>query len=450
MPQVYKIRKGLNISMAGQAEKILGKPVSSEFYAVKPTDFHGLVPRLEVKEGSIVKAGTPLFSDKNRPEIRFASPVSGMVVSINRGERRVILEVVIKADNTLEYDQFTTGNPLEMNREAIVDNLLQSGLWPVIRQRPYQVIANPKDTPKSVFISAFDTAPLAPDCDFMIIGSEAAFQIGIDALSRLTTGHVHVNVNEKYPVSPAYTQARNARVNYFRGPHPSGNVGVQIQRIDPINKGDVVWVVSPQDVIAIGRLFSNGIYDASKIIALTGSEVMKPRYYRIINGASMKSIAEGNISEIPHRYISGNPLTGKHIEPGGFISFYDSQITVIPEGNHFEFLGWALPGLGKYSYSRSFFSWLRPGHQYVLDTNIHGGNRPFVITGLYERVFPMNIYPMQLLKAILAEDIDLMEKLGIYEVAEEDFALCEFICPSKAEMQVLVRKGLDLMMQEMS
>jgi Na+-transporting NADH:ubiquinone oxidoreductase subunit A len=450
MPQVHKIRKGLNISLAGKAEKFFGKVNPSELYAVKPGDFHGLVPKLEVKEGSEVKAGTALFVDKNRPDICFSSPVSGKVVAINRGERRAILEVVVRANNTIEYESFQTDNPLRMSHEEVLKNLVKSGLWPSIKQRPYNIVASPNDTPKSIFISAFDTAPLAPDYDFIIQGAEADFQVGVDVLSRLTDGKVHVNVSDEYPASHAYTHVRNAQTNYFRGPHPAGNISVQIQRIDPLNKGEVVWVVYPQDVIAIGRLFTKGIYDASKLIALTGSEVTNPRYYRIIGGASIKSLTEGKVQKSTHRYISGNPLTGAQVTPSGFIGYYDSQLTVIPEGDHFEFLGWALPGFNKYSFSRSFWSWLTPDRKYSIDTNINGGQRAFVMTGLYEKVFPLNIYPMQLLKAIIAEDVDQMERLGIYEVAEEDFALCEFICPSKTEMQTLVRKGLDLMKQEMS
>jgi Na+-transporting NADH:ubiquinone oxidoreductase subunit A len=259
-----------------------------------------------------------------------------------------------------------------------------------------------------------------------------------------------VNVNDEYPASPAFTQVKNAQTNYFRGPHPSGNPSVQIQCIDPVNKGDIVWIIYPQDVITIGRLFSKGVYDASRLIVLTGSEVLRPRYYRVLSGASIKSIVDGNVQKSDHRYISGNPLTGRQVNHSGFLGYYDSQVTVIPEGKHFEFLGWALPGFNKYSFYRIFWSWLAPDRKYTIDTNLNGGHRAFVMTGFYEKVFPLNIYPMQLLKAILAEDIDQMERLGIYEIAEEDFALCEFIDPSKTEMQAMVRKGLDQMKQEMS
>ena len=450
MRRVYKTRKGLNINLKGKAEKIFVKADRAGFYAVKPTDFHLLVPKLEVKEGDTVKAGSVLFHDKNTPAIKFTSPVSGTVSSINRGERRMIKEVVIRSSPDQEYEMFPKGNPAEMDRDTILSTILGSGLWPAIKQRPYNIIANPGITPKSVFISAFDTAPLAPDFDFLIKGSEKEFQFGVDVLSKLTPGKVHINISDEYPASSAFSNARKVQVNYFRGPHPAGNVGVQIHRLDPVNKGEVVWTLAPQEVIMIGRLFQNGIYDASKVVALTGSEVIKARYYKIISGASVKGITENNITKGCQRYISGNVLTGAQIEPNGYIGYYDSQVTVIPEGIESEFLGWARPGFEKFSMSRTFFSWLAPGREYRVNTNMNGGYRAFVATGIYEKVLPMKIYPMQLFKAILIEDIELMEKLGIYEIAEEDVALCEYGCPSKTEIQALIRKGLDLMIKEMS
>jgi Na+-transporting NADH:ubiquinone oxidoreductase subunit A len=449
MPQHFKIRKGLNINLAGKAETVIGTANTSELYALKPGDFHGLVPKLEVKEGDIVKAGSVLFTDKSRPEICFTSPVSGTIAAINRGERRVILEVVVRPDSRNDYETFKTGSPLSMSREDIKNVILRSGLWPAIKQRPYNVIADPVVIPKSIFVPVFDTAPLAPDYDFIIKGSESDFQTGIDALSKLTIGKVHVNAHE-FTTSQAFKQVRNAQVNTFEGPHPAGNPSIHIQLVDPLNKGEQVWVVYPQDVIALGRLFTKGIYDASKIIALCGSEVENPCYYRVVSGASVKSIVDGKVSNSVHRYISGNPLTGTQVTYSSYIGYYDSQISVIPEGNYSEFIGWALPGFNKYSFYRLFWSWLNPRKKYKLDTNVHGGHRAFVLTGMYEKVFPLPIYPMQLLKSIIAEDIDQMERLGIYEVAEEDFALCEFIDASKTEMQALVRKGLDLMKKEMS
>lgn len=449
MSKVIKIRKGLDIKLKGKAEKIFMRPDPLDLYAVKPTDFHNLVPRLTVKTDDIVKAGTPLFFNKYQPEINLTSPVSGRVVAINRGERRQILQVVIQADAEIEYESFVKGEPSRMSVKDIKNNLLKSGLWPTIRQRPYDIIADPEDMPKAIFISAFDTAPLAPDYDFIAKDCEADFQTGIDALSKLTVGNVHVNINDEYPASQVFTETRNVQINKFRGPHPAGNVGIQIHHIDPLNKGDIVWYISPQDVITIGRLFDKGIYDASKVIALAGSEVLKPRYYKIIGGASIKNLIEDNIENGNNRFISGNALTGTKIAPDGFVGYYDSLITVIPEGDHYEFLGWAMPGFKKYSVSRSYWSWLMSNKEHKLDTNLNGGLRAFVITGEYEKVFPMDIYPVQLVKAILVKDIDLMEKLGIYEVAPEDFALCEFVCTSKIDVQNIIREGLDYMIKEM-
>ncbi|UCH15365.1 MAG: Na(+)-translocating NADH-quinone reductase subunit A, partial [Bacteroidales bacterium] len=416
---------------------------------VKPTDFHNLIPKLTVKTDDIVKAGTPLFFDKYHPEVYLTSPVSGRVTAINRGERRQVLQVVIEADAEIEYESFVKGEPSRMSVKDIKNNLLKSGLWPTIRQRPYDIIANPEDMPKAIFISAFDTAPLAPDYDFIVKDCEADFQTGIDALSKLTVGSVHVNINDEYPASQVFIGARSVQVNRIRGPHPAGTVGIQIHHIDPVNKGDIVWYINPQDVITIGRLFTSGIYDASKVIALAGSEVLKPRYYKIIGGTSIKNIIKDNITDGNNRFISGNVLTGSKIARDGFLGYYDSLITVIPEGDHFELLGWAMPGFSKYSVSRSFWSWLMSNREFRLDTNLNGGIRAFVMTGQYEKVFPMDIFPVQLVKAVFIKDIDLMEKLGIYEVAPEDFALCEFVCTSKIDVQNIIREGLDFMIKEM-
>lgn len=446
MSKVIKIKQGLNINMLGAAEKIIKKANQADFYAVKPTDFKGIRPKLVVKIGDKVKAGTPLFYDKFQPEVQFTSPVSGEVVEINRGERRVILEVVVRADATIEYEKFKVGD----SKEEIVEVLQKSGLWPALRQKPYSTIANPQDTPKSIYISAFDSAPLAPDMDYLARECEEYFQKGIDVLSKLTEGTIHLNINADYPASDTFTKAKGIQINKFTGPHPAGNVGVQINKINPINKGDIIWYTYPQEIITIGRLFDKGIYDATKIIALTGSEVKNPKYFKIINGASIKNIVSDNINEGELRYISGNVLTGSKISYEGYVSYYDNQVTVIPEGNYYEFFGWALPGFKKHTGSRALFSSLLPGKKFRLDTNIHGGNRAFVMSHEYNKVFPMDIYPVQLIKSILVEDIDKMEQLGIYEVDEEDFALCEYVCTSKIEVQSIIRTGLDLMRKEMS
>ncbi len=437
--------------MEGRAENVLVRKNMSETYGVKPLDFPGLLPKLEVQEGDVVRAGTPLFYDKYRPEVKFSSPVSGEVVEIHRGERRQILEVVVKANGSVEYQVFGAAQPAALTHNQVVEKLLVSGVWPYIRQRPFGIVANPNDTPKAIFISCFDTAPLAPDMDFSIQGEDENFQAGIDALSKLTPGKIHLGLNADYPAASAFAKANGVEHHYFRGPHPAGNVGVHIHHIDPIGKGDVVWVVNPLDVVIIGRLFLKGIYDASRVIALAGSEVTSPRYYRVISGAQIDSITSGNLnSNIELRYISGNVLTGTKVEPFGYLGFYDNMVTVIPEGNHYEFFGWMSPGFNKFSASRTFLSRLTPWRKFKFDTNLHGGKRAYVVTGQYEKVMPMDILPVHLIKAILANDIERMEQLGIYEVVEEDMALCEYVCTSKTDVQQILRKGIESLIKELS
>jgi Na+-transporting NADH:ubiquinone oxidoreductase subunit A len=451
MAEVIKIKKGLDIKMKGQAEKIYVKAPRAKTYAIKPVDWHGLTPKIIPKLCDEVKVGTPIFFDKYNPEVKFCSPVSGILSSINRGERRRIVEVVVEDDGKDTHETFLHGDPEGMKREQIVENLLNSGLWPVIRRRPYTVIARTGEVPKSIFISAFDTSPLAPDFDFLLKDSEEDFQWGVNVLKQLTEGKVYLNLDGRYPSVRTLSGTKGVEINRFKGPHPAGNVGIQISRLDPINKGEVVWVVQPQDVVAIGRLFKTGKYDPSMIVALTGSRVQKPQYYKTIRGASVSTILENQLKEGDNRVISGNVLNGKTINPEtGYIGFFDSQITVIPEGNYYEFFGWMKPGLKKLSVSRSFAStWLMPNREYDLDTNFHGGQRAFVMTGEYEKVLPMDIYPVQLLKAILVNDIDKMEQLGIYELDEEDLALCEFVCTSKTPVTKILRDGLRALRKEM-
>ncbi|TVQ09012.1 MAG: Na(+)-translocating NADH-quinone reductase subunit A [Bacteroidetes bacterium] len=453
MSKAIKIKQGLDIPMQGEAEKILNTSPRSAKYSVCPPDFHGLTPKMLVKEGEKVKAGTPLFFDKYNEKIIFTSPVSGTFSDLVRGEKRRILRVTIDADATDEYVEFGEADPLTLEREEVAEKILQSGLWPAIRQRPYAVVANPADKPKAIFISAFDSAPLAADLDFILNGQEREFQTGLNALSKLTDGDVHLSVHAKTTLNKGFLNAKNVKIHQFEGPHPAGLVGIQIHHIDPVDKGDVVWYAGIQHVIMIGRLFEKGIYDASEIIALAGSEILNPRYYRVINGAKVLDIAQKNIRREPDvrlRFISGDVLTGCKVNENGFLRFYDNQITVIPEGDKPEVLGWMLPNFDKFSISRSFPAFLMPGKKFRLNTNIRSGERPFVITGLYEKVLPMNIMPMQLLKSIMINDIDMMEKLGIYEVAPEDFALCEYVCPSKIEIQDTIREGLDVIRKEFS
>ncbi len=448
MPNEYKIKNGLDINILGEADKIL-KDYNPDHYALKPTDFTGVFPKMMVKEGDRVKAGTPVFFDRYRKNIIFSAPVSGKITEIRRGAKRVLLEIRIEADRNIEYEDFGAADPANSSREEIIKKLVDSGAWPMIRQRPYSVIAEPDDVPKAIFIAGFDSAPLAPDYDFIIHNHGKEFQAGIDVLTKLTKGKVHLNLPAVSGLSEVFTNSKNVQINYFSGPHPAGNISVHANKVDPINKGDVIWYLRVQEVLTIGRLFMEGKLDTTRVIALTGSEVKKTAYYKTFMGASIEEMVKDNVNKGNLRYISGNMLTGTKIEKTGFVGYYDYQVTVIPEGDYYEFAGWAAPGFNKYSMSRTFLSWLRPRKKYRLDTNLHGGKRAFVMTGEFERVFSLDIYPMQLIKAIMVEDIDRMENLGIYEVDEEDFALCEFIDTSKTDIQEIIRNGLDLMRKEM-
>lgn len=450
MSKQIKLKKGLNIRLKGESEKTIVDFSSITEFAIKPSDFYGFSPKLLVKEGDEVKVGSSVFFNKSDERIQITSPVSGTVKAIIRGEKRVIEEIQISASTNHEFIDFGKANPNELGKEEITEKLLKSGVWAYIRQRPYSIIANPSDTPKAIFISGFDTSPLAPDYDFIMHGKGELFQLGLDVLAKLTSGKLHLNLHPEMNTSKVFTFSKNVEITYFSGPHPAGNVGVQIHHINPINKGDVVWYVNPHDVVIIGKLFNEGKYDATKIVALCGSEVIHPKYIKVTGNCIITDFVRDNVKQGHLRYISGNPLIGSKISSNGYLGFYDHQVTVIPEGDFNEFFGWALPGLNKFSFSKSYFSWLTPSKKYSIDTNYHGGERAYVITGEYEKVLPMDIMPMQLIKSILAEDIDMMEKLGIYEVDEEDFALVEFIDTSKTEIQSIIRNGLDLIRKEMS
>lgn len=444
MSKIIKLNKGLDIKLRGEAErKTTDCPLAAE-YAVMPADFEGVTPKMLVKVGDAVKAGTPLFFDKNHPEVMFVSPVSGTVAAVNRGEKRKILSVTVTADSTISYEEFEIPEVSPAKRDEIVNLLLRSGLWTMFIQRPYGIIASAADAPKSIFVSAFDSAPLAPDYDYVLAGQGEALQKGFDVLACLTKGKVHLS----YEAERIAPNVKGVELHAFKGKHPAGNVGVQIHHIDPINKGEKVWTLNIQDVAIIGRLFLTGKVDLTRTIAVCGSEVEQPRYCRVIAGAPVASIVKGNVKEGHARYISGNVLTGRNVGADGYLGFYANSLTLIPEGDKYEFMGWAMPRFNKFSVSRAYFSWLCPSRKYDLDTNLNGEERPFVVTGLYEKYLPMDIYPMHLLKAILAGDIDKMEALGIYEVVEEDFALCEFVDPSKTEMQQIIRDGINLMIKE--
>ena len=447
MSEIIKLKKGLNIKLKGSAEKELETLPVPATVALKPTDFPGLSPKLSVKIDQEVKAGDALFYDKYHPEVLFTAPYGGKVVSVNRGERRKILEVVVETTATAGVVDFQKANPETLSGDAIKEKLLKSGLWPFIKKRPYGIIALPQEKPRAIFISTFDTAPLAPDYNFILKNQLSTFQTGINALKKLTDGKVHLGVGGE----TIFTTIKNAEIHHFSGPHPAGNVGIQIHHISPINKGDVVWTVNVQDVLFIGRLFETGKVDFSKIIALTGSEIEKPKYYQTIVGAPVHSLAAGKLEEKRHkqRIISGNVLTGTKVKPQHYLGFYDSQVSVIPEGDEYELLGWGTLGMNKFSASKTFLASLLPKKEYELNANLHGGDRAFVLSGQYEKLVPMDILPVYLLKAILVNDIDKMEQLGIYEVIEEDFALCEYACTSKIKVQDILRSGIEVMIKEL-
>jgi len=447
MSKIVKLKKGFDLKLVGKAPMELIQVTAASTFAIKPTDFPGIQrPKVLVNEGDTVKAGTPILLDKAMDQVIYAAPVSGEVVEIKRGEKRKLLEIKILADSSVTYEN-AGALDLGQDRASLVGKLAASGVWPTIIQRPFGIVANPADSPKAIFVSAFDTHPLAPEVAFLLQGEERYFQAGIDALSKLTSGKVHVNVDGKKQVPAIFSGIKNAQVNQFSGPHPAGNVGTQIHHLDPINKGDIVWTVAPHGVVQIGKFVLEGIYDASKLVALTGSEMNQKGYVKTYTGANVATFLAGVAEPETLRIISGNVLTGEKIEKDGYLGFYHNQVTVIPEGKYEEFLGWLKPSASKLSFHKAIgmFSFLKSG-EFKVDTNTHGEERPFVVSGVFEKVMPMDILPTYLFKAIVTEDFDEMEELGLYEVIEEDVALCEFVDPSKNDLQELVRHGIELLM----
>lgn len=451
MSKTVKLRKGLDIRLIGEANKVRSELVLPKTISIKPADFHGMIPKMVVKEGDQVKAGTCVFYDKYNESVKCVSPVSGTVQAVVRGEKRRIMEIIITADAEIQYESAAPVDVSTLSSEEVKSRMLASGLWMYIKQRPIDVVADPNNAPKAIFVSAFDSAPLAPDFDYVLHGKNKEFQEGLNALSKLTSGSVHLTLNGKSPADASFTEASGVQKNKIYGKHPAGNVGTQIHHIDPINKGEFVWTVNAQDVAIIGRYFLTGKYDARRTIALTGSEVRDPHYYEVISGGNISHVLDGQVTSDNVRVISGNVLTGDKISADGYLGFYHNQITVIPEGNQLKFAltkGWMGPGFDKFSNSRLFPTFLLPGKKFRLDTNTNGEERAFVVTGEMDRVFPFDILPMQLVKAAITDDIDGMEALGIYEVAPEDFALCEYVCTSKIDIQDKIRQGLDLIQKE--
>ena len=448
---MIKIKKGIDIHLVGEAKKEM-KVYEPALYAIKPLDFIGVVPKMHVAEGDDVKVGTVLFHDKKNEGIFFTSPVSGKVKAIVRGEKRVILQVVVESDGKYEAIDFGKAEPSKLSRNEVIEKMVQSGTWTSLRQRPYSTIANPQDEPKCVVVSMFDTAPMAPDNNFIVAGKMEAIKAGVEALAKLTNGMVYLNVNSsetKKALEALNFSAKNISVNEFQGPHPAGNVSTQLNVLSPINKGDKVWYCYAQDLVALGNLFLTGNYDSRRVVAFTGSEVKDPAYYQTRIGADMSGLYS-NITSENVRIISGNVLTGKKINGDNFLGFYDSQISVIPEGDHYQLFGWLAPNFKKFTSTNTMGASLCKKRSKVLDTNLNGGIRPLIMTGNFERVFPFDIYPMQLIKACIIKDIDQMEELGIYEIDAEDFALCEVIDASKTPIQQIIREGLELLRKEMN
>ncbi|MEM7380268.1 MAG: Na(+)-translocating NADH-quinone reductase subunit A [Bacteroidota bacterium] len=448
MSKDIRIKKGLNINLVGAAEHTTSKAALSNVYAINLLDFHGLTPKMLVKEGTEIKAGEPIFYNKNNENMLFVSPVSGEVVEIERGARRKILTIKILADKSQESMTHDKLDPGTASSDAIRAFLLKSGCWPFIRQRPYDLIADPETTPKAIFISGYITAPLSADLNYTLKGKEEFLQAAITALGKLTPGKVHVSVG-KSDNSPLQDLS-GIELHKVSGPHPAGLVGTQINKIDPINKGELIWTISPQDLVIIGEAMLSGKFNAERTIALVGASVKEPKYYTTKIGAEVATfLYASGVNTDNFRVINGDVLTGSTVKPDGYLGFYNVTVTAIPEGDDYEFFGWNKPIFNKISNTRALtFSWLQPKKKYNLNTNTNGEHRAFVITGQYEEVFPMDIYPLQLLKACMVKDLDEMEQLGLYEVIPEDFALTEFVCISKQPHQQIIREGLDLLHKE--
>ena len=444
------LKKGLNIPINGVAAQTTKKVIVPDVVTIKPTDFRGLVPKLLVREGDKVLAGTPVLADKMSQNILFASPVSGVVAEVVRGEKRKLLEVRIKADEKQEYVDYGVKRVADMTAEQIKEALLAAGLWPALVQRPYGIIANPEVKPKAIFVSAFTTAPLAASPEYALRDDLEHIQTAINALGKLTDGGVHFSLNSANYSGTPFHKIENVIQHTFTGKHPAGNVGVQIHHISPIRKGETVWTVSLLMLAAIGKLFNTGKYDVRRKIAVTGPKAINPAYVEGYPGIAIKDVAEFYNASENLRYVSGDVLTGTNVGADGYLGFFDNQISILEEGDKYELLGWAKPVRCKlFSASRTYFSWLTPKKKYDMDTNLHGGPRAFVVNDVYGKVLPMNLFPVHLLKACLANDIDGMEKFGIYEVLEEDLALCEYVDPSKIYIQQIITDGIALMLKEM-
>ena len=453
MSQNIVLKKGLNIPISGEAELRVSKAIAPGITAVRPTDFKGLLPRLLVKEGDSVLCGSPVIADKKNPDILLTSPVSGTVKALVRGEKRKLLAVLIESDGAQKCVDFGVKDPSAMDAGQVKAALLESGLWPWIIQRPYGIIADPSVRPSGIFVSAFDSAPLAADADFCFADEIKNIQAGINAVAKLTDGEVHVSYNADGDPASTLRKLTGVHAHFFKGKHPAGNVGVQISHIKPICKGDTVWTVSLLGLAAIGKLFTKGRYDVRRKVAVCGPMAIEPSYVETLPGMPMKELAGfygSNAAEV--RFVSGNVLSGSNEGVDGYLGYFSNQVTLLREGTERELLGWLRPLRWKqFSTDHSYFSWLMPKRKYDMDTNLHGGPRAFLMNdGYYAKVLPMDIYPIYLTKACLAGEIEKMEQFGIYEVLPEDLAVCEFVDPSKNNIQEIIEKGIDLMIKEMA
>lgn len=444
MANVIKLRKGLDIQLQGKAaeSRIVLSPNGR--FALVPDDFEGVTPKVVVREGDHVKAGDALFINKVYPEVKFASPVSGVVTAVERGERKKVLCVKVEADKEQSYVDYGKRDVSKLDAKGVIDALLEAGLFGYIDQLPYAVSTNPTVMPKAIFVSALRDKPLACDFEYEVKGQEHDFLTGLTALSRIATTHLGVGVGS------ALTDMKDVETTVFEGPCPAGNVGVQVNHIDPVNKGEVVWTVEPTAVLFFGRLFNTGRVDLRRLVAFCGSEVKQPAHVEMRVGQELQTLLANSVNESHHtRIINGNVLTGRPTTKDGYLGAHASEVTVIPEGDDAdEFAGWIMPRLNQFSTSRSYFSWLFGRKKYALDARVKGGERHIIMSGEYDRVLPMDIYGEYLIKAIIAGDIDRMEQLGIYEVSPEDFALAEFVDSSKLELQRIVRQGLNNLRKE--
>lgn len=447
MANLIKLRKGLDIKLEGAAIETKVEIGKAKEYALQPDDFTGVVPKVVVREGDRVKAGEPLFVDKNCPDVRFASPVSGEVTEVVRGDRRKVLCVKVKADAEQEYAEFGKKDVSALSGDEVKQVLLEAGLFGYINQLPYAVATNPTTAPKAIFVSALRDMPLAGKFEYELQGNEEAFQAGLTALSKMAKTYLGIGLLQ---VNEVLHKAKDVDVNIFDGRCPTGNVGVQVNHIDPVNKGEVVWTVDPTAVIFFGRLFLTGHVDLTRTVAIAGSEVSNPAYADVLVGTPLKDLLDGRLNKQDHvRIINGNPLTGRKDSLDGYLGAHTSEVCAIPEGDdNDEMLGWIMPRTKDFSVNRSYFSWLFPGKKYRLDARVKGGERHMIMSGEYDSVLPMDIFGEYLIKAIITGDIDRQEQLGIYEVSPEDFAVAEFVDSSKLELQKIVREGLNLLRKE--